>query len=153
MFADSPLSHLLTYAYVDALELDKRYKEVEEVYDAFLPRLAADLDATEERIKAAAASNGVNGNGETTDSSQSSQDSDGKSRNNDELLEKRQEYSLAYINYMRFIRRISGVNGARLIFKRARVDKRVTWHVYEASGTRVPLSLIFRYLPQHDSYD
>ncbi|KAF9016868.1 hypothetical protein BDZ89DRAFT_1141172, partial [Hymenopellis radicata] len=120
----NPLSHLLTYAYVDALELDKRYKEVEEVYDAFLPRLAADLDATEERIKAAAAANGVNSNGETTDSSQSSQDSDRKSRNNDELLEKRQEYSLAYINYMRFIRRINGVNGARLIFKRARVDKR-----------------------------
>ncbi|KAF8991157.1 Suf-domain-containing protein [Hymenopellis radicata] len=128
----NPLSHVLTYAYVESLELDNSCEEAETVYKAFLSNLASDLDATENNLDTAAATNGFNSIREPT--SETSKRSDANSSNNDELREKRQEYSVAYINYMQFIRRTKGFQEARLIFKEARKDKHVTWHVYEASA-------------------
>ncbi len=38
--------------------------------------------------------------------------------------------SLCYIQYMRFLRRTEGIRSARGIFKRAREDSRITYHVF-----------------------
>lgn len=40
--------------------------------------------------------------------------------------------SLCYIQYMRFLRRIEGIRSARAIFKRAREDSRISYHVFVA---------------------
>jgi cleavage stimulation factor subunit 3 len=39
-----------------------------------------------------------------------------------------------YIQYMRFKRRVEGIPSARAIFKRAREDKRISYHVYVAAA-------------------
>ncbi len=49
----------------------------------------------------------------------------------DKLLEiKDINPSLCYIQYMRFLRRTEGIRSARGIFKRAREDSRITYHVF-----------------------
>ena len=42
--------------------------------------------------------------------------------------------SLCYIQYMKFCRRTEGTSSARLIFKKAREDPRISYHVYVASA-------------------
>uniref|UniRef100_A0A1I8A424 Suf domain-containing protein n=1 Tax=Steinernema glaseri TaxID=37863 RepID=A0A1I8A424_9BILA len=42
--------------------------------------------------------------------------------------------TLAYIHLMKFVRRTEGIKEARLVFKRARTDNRVQFHVYVASA-------------------
>ncbi len=51
-----------------------------------------------------------------------------------ELAEKRAEYGLVYICYMRFMRRTEGVQKSRVVFKIAREDCWTPWEVYEAAG-------------------
>lgn len=51
-----------------------------------------------------------------------------------ELVERRKEYGVVYIMYMRFGRRAEGVKSSRAIFARARKDRWVNWEVYEAAG-------------------
>lgn len=53
----------------------------------------------------------------------------------DKLLEiKEIDPSLCYIQYMRFLRRADGIRSARGVFKRAREDTRITYHVFVAAG-------------------
>ncbi|CAI4231019.1 unnamed protein product [Auanema sp. JU1783] len=42
--------------------------------------------------------------------------------------------SLTYIQYLKFVRRTEGVKSARLLFKRAREDKRTSYHIFVASA-------------------
>lgn len=42
--------------------------------------------------------------------------------------------SLCYIQYMRFLRRAEGIRSARNIFKRAREDSRISYHVFVAAA-------------------
>lgn len=53
----------------------------------------------------------------------------------DKLLDKKDiDPSLCYIQYMRFLRRAEGIRSARTVFKRAREDPRITYHVFVAAG-------------------
>lgn len=71
--------------------------------------------------------------------SSSAQDENPKSK---ELAERRSEYGLAYVMYMRFGRRAEGVKSSRAIFGKARKDRWTPWEVYEAAGvfTSAPVS-------------
>jgi hypothetical protein len=42
--------------------------------------------------------------------------------------------ALAYIQHMRFARRVEGIKSARAIFKKARTDERISYHVYVFSA-------------------
>ncbi|CAF0768409.1 unnamed protein product [Brachionus calyciflorus] len=42
--------------------------------------------------------------------------------------------SLCYIQYMRFLRRVEGIRSTRQIFKKARDDPRISYHVYVAAA-------------------
>ena len=53
----------------------------------------------------------------------------------DKLLDKKEiDPSLCYIQYMRFLRRAEGIRSARTVFKRAREDARITYHVFVAAA-------------------
>jgi cleavage stimulation factor subunit 3 len=58
----------------------------------------------------------------------------------EELVERKKQYSNAWINYMRFARRAQGHKACRDAFGKARRDDYIGWEVYEAAGTIVPLS-------------
>ncbi|EEB89816.1 hypothetical protein MPER_12049, partial [Moniliophthora perniciosa FA553] len=52
-----------------------------------------------------------------------------------EIAERRKDFGLVYIMYMRFVRRAEGVNASRPIFGKARKEPNLTpWEVYEAAA-------------------
>lgn len=51
-----------------------------------------------------------------------------------EMRERRQEYGLVYIMYIRFALRAEGVDASRGVFSKARKDKWTPWEVFEAAG-------------------
>lgn len=53
---------------------------------------------------------------------------------NSDLEDRKKEYALTYIIYMRFARRAEGVKASRSLFGKARRDKYASWEVYEAGG-------------------
>jgi cleavage stimulation factor subunit 3 len=58
-----------------------------------------------------------------------------------ESAERRAEYGLAYIVYMRFGRQAGGIKAIRAIFGKARRDRWTPWHVFEAAG-KMPVSFM-----------
>lgn len=151
-------SFLLTFAYVEAQEAKKEFADVHATFDRFLAALRTNLEALEHT--ASQANNGqpnsqstngtANGNASivvpplgsitetgihSNNSSFNTQSSDGdKPPKGSELAEKRTEYGLAWIVYMRFGRRAEGVKSSRAIFGKARKDRWAPWEVYEAAG-------------------
>ncbi|KAG5637435.1 hypothetical protein H0H81_004594 [Sphagnurus paluster] len=140
----NPGSFLLTFAYVEAQEAKKEFADVHTTFDRFLGVLRTELDAIEARTKAAEAtiapagagpSSGITEAGtQSTNSSFNTQTSEDKPHKSSELLERRTEYGLAYIVYMRFGRRAEGVKSSRAIFGKARKDRWAPWQVYEAAA-------------------
>jgi cleavage stimulation factor subunit 3 len=141
-------SFILNFAYAEALELQPDFQAVHTLYANFLTALRDDLEKTEARIPVEApadtsntSDNQQNSNAfDTTIATQPANDEPNGNANssprkmNQELREKKSEYGLVYIMHMRFARRAEGNEGARAVFKKARVDKWVPWEVYEASG-------------------
>ncbi|EAU82402.2 mRNA 3'-end-processing protein RNA14 [Coprinopsis cinerea okayama7 len=130
-----PSSFLLTFAYAEAMELKKDFAEVHSAYEKLLSVLVKELEALE-KSTANANTNGTQQNGSnpnnTNDTSFNSQSSDDKPPKNSELQEKRTEYGLVYIMYMRFARRTEGLAALRRVFAKARRDRFSPWEVYEA---------------------
>lgn len=58
---------------------------------------------------------------------------DGKPKSK-ELADRRQEYGLVYVMYIRFALRAEGVDASRAAFAKARKDRWTTWEVFEAAG-------------------
>lgn len=131
---------MLTYAYIEALEIDKKYDEVKATLDEFVDALKPELERLEARVLAKAAEKAkdddpMDGSQETElTSNPSSTAHQRKDPEEQEFEERKKEYGVVYIMYMRFIRRTEGVIGSRGIFKKARADKFVGWNVYEAAG-------------------
>lgn len=148
-------SFVLNFAYAETLELQSNFAEVHVGYEKFIEVLRKDLEATEEKINANTSSNGSlgsqvpakpdpnamdtsNGQLQSQPSSQNSsfatQASDDKPPKSKELVDKRTDYGIVYIMYMRFGRRAEGLKSARNIFGKARRDRWTPWEVYEAAG-------------------
>jgi cleavage stimulation factor subunit 3 len=149
-------SFLLNFAYIELLEAKKDITEVHACFEKFLTVLAANLDVLESRMNSANSSFSSTGtvatqpvnNGlsssvapglgvESTSSSFATQTSDEKPPKFRELAERRTEYGLVYIMYMRSARRSEGLKSSRAVFGRARRDRWTPWEVYEASGTEL----------------
>jgi cleavage stimulation factor subunit 3 len=75
----------------------------------------------------------------STNSSFATQASDEKPPKSKELSERRTEYGVVWIMYMRFGRRAEGLQSSRSIFSRARKDCWTPWEVFEAAGAINPL--------------
>lgn len=135
---NSLYSFLLTFAYAEAMEQKKDYPEVHAAFDKLLSALAKDLEVLEPSSAPANGTqptNGANDSGtQTAVSSFNSQSSDEKPVKTTELQERRTEYGLVYIMYMRFARRAEGLTALRKVFGKGRRDRWAPWEVYEASG-------------------
>ncbi|KAG6841341.1 hypothetical protein C0991_012166 [Blastosporella zonata] len=142
----NPASFLLRFSYAEALESKKEYTEIHLQFDKLLEVLRAKLEELEVRLNAEEAQNANNANTmpasnmaeaglqQPANPSSGSQSSDDKSRKISELSERRVEYGLAWIMYMRFGRRAEGIKTSRVIFSRARKDRWTPWEVWEAAA-------------------
>ncbi|KAL9712323.1 mRNA 3'-end-processing protein rna14 [Leucoagaricus gongylophorus] len=158
----NPKSYLLNFAYAEAQEARKDLAEVHATYERFLDILRIELELQEKNVNQSVTLN-ANGsasptNGSTTAehggsgdinmgeavpapviSPNSSQQSQGSSTQDDdhrtkELAERRSEFGLAYVMYMRFGRRAEGVRSSRAIFGKARKDRWTPWEVFDAAA-------------------
>lgn len=118
-------------------------------FEKFLEVLKTDLEAVEKKIASANSSfssdisqsqktePGDNVQPESQSSSLSDK-SDEKHLKNKELTERRTEYGIAWVSYMRFARRAEGLKPSRAIFGKARKERWTPWEVYEAAGKPRP---------------
>ncbi|KAF9487681.1 Suf-domain-containing protein [Pleurotus eryngii] len=146
----NPSSPLLNFAYAEVLEAKGDVKAVHEVYGQLLTLLQKALKSLEAANKvpnsptsfsgdapnASTAGNSVPGLSDTGLNSNNSSFStdDSKPPNVKEMNERRSEYGVVYIMYMRFARRAEEIKSARAVFQRARKDRWVPWEVYDASA-------------------
>lgn len=133
-------SYLLAFAYAETQELKQNLTGVHETFDSLLNALRTNLESLQEEADKSsanssfnAASNGINDEIKTQPDipEPSSKNLSVKA----ELEERRKEFSLVWIMYMRFSRRAEGENPSRVVFKAARREPLVTWEVYEAAGS------------------
>ncbi|OSX60713.1 hypothetical protein POSPLADRAFT_1183237 [Postia placenta MAD-698-R-SB12] len=151
----NPSSFVLNFAYAEAQELNQNFAEVHATFDKFVDVLRRDLEEIEARVSSANSSFSSNTSGATeaanpteaalafglptpgTQSQSSSfntQVSDEKLPKSKELAERRTEYGIAWIVYMRFARRAEGLKTSRAVFGRARRERWTPWEVYEAAA-------------------
>ncbi|KAJ7124554.1 hypothetical protein C8R44DRAFT_149431 [Mycena epipterygia] len=141
----NPDSFALTYAYAELLEKtelkkDQRdYTEVHNVYERFFGVLRANLArlsalAAPAPAPAPAADEPVVEEPAPADPNGTEAKEGSGSLNQDELTERKKQYSNAWINYMRFARRAQGHKACREAFGKARRDEYIGWEVYEAAA-------------------
>ncbi|KAG0697093.1 hypothetical protein DFH29DRAFT_165718 [Suillus ampliporus] len=151
----NPTSFLLHFAYCELQESRKEHAEVTATFDKFLDVLRVELDELENRVNSAnlsftsdgsgrtvptSAPAGNNGSGSfeagtiSNTSSFATQASDEKPPKVKELSDRRQEYGVVWIMYIRFARRALDLKTFRAVFAKARRDRWTPWEVYEAAA-------------------
>lgn len=151
----NPTSFLLHFAYCELQESRKEHAEVTATFDKFLDILRAELDELEIRVNSANSSFTSDGSGRvvhtgapagngsgsleagtiSNNSSFATQACDEKPPKVKELSDRRQEYGVVWIMYIRFARRALDLKAFRSVFAKARRDRWTPWEVYEAAGT------------------
>jgi cleavage stimulation factor subunit 3 len=147
-FSLSP-SFLLNFEYAETQEIAGNFADVHLTYERLFEVLRRELESLEVRIGSAPSSannsldsqtNGINGD-HTSDinASQATQTSSQGTEEkpvhkSKELAERRTEYGLAIIMYMRFCNRAENLQSFRNAFKQARKDRWTPWEVYEAAA-------------------
>ncbi|KZT01729.1 Suf-domain-containing protein [Laetiporus sulphureus 93-53] len=137
----NPSSFVLNFAYAEALEIRQNYSEVHATFTKFLDVLRQDPEEVERRVSA------ENSSPSTAPNSQReplnppsqfspfvSQVSEERPSKNKELHERRTDYGIAWIMYMRFGRRAEGLKSSRAVFGKARRDRWTPWEVFEAAA-------------------
>ncbi|KAH7881852.1 hypothetical protein F5I97DRAFT_1818069 [Phlebopus sp. FC_14] len=149
----NPTSFLLHFAYAEMQEGRKEYAEVNATFDKFLDVLRANLEEIETRVNsdkssfssdasgrtapagAPATTTGVTEAGTTSNNSSfATQNADEKPPKSKELQDRRTEYGLAWVMYIRYARRAHDLKTFRAIFAKARKDRWTPWEVYEAAA-------------------
>ncbi|KAL0575471.1 mRNA 3'-end-processing protein rna14 [Marasmius crinis-equi] len=138
----NPSSYVLNFALAEALEARKEFTEVHAVYEKFISVLRDELTALDNADKARAASQAASAaaEGDPMTVERSTEQTNGDSSANapfllsEEFKERRKEFGITYISYMRFVRRAQGVNASRPIFGKARKDPFTPWQVYESAA-------------------
>jgi len=156
----NPTSFLLHFAYAEAQEGRKEYGEVAATFDKLLDTLRVELEEFESRVNSTNSSFSSDASGRTvpvgapnisgtsmtglteagmvsTNSSFATQVSDEKPPKSKELQERRTEYGLVWIMYIRYARRAHDLKTFRAVFAKARKDRWTPWEVYEAAGMYV----------------
>ncbi|KAI1786462.1 hypothetical protein LXA43DRAFT_872742, partial [Ganoderma leucocontextum] len=150
----NPASFVLNFAYAEALELQGNFTGVHATFSKLLETLRKGLEVLESRVNS---SNSFNGpirsqqqrqtqgqNNGALDMAASPQGPTGmmnhlqyldeKPPENKGLYDKRTDYGIAWIVYIRFARRAEGLRSARNVFIKARRDRWTPWEVHEAEG-------------------
>ncbi|KAH8101899.1 hypothetical protein BXZ70DRAFT_932395 [Cristinia sonorae] len=124
----NPESFVLNFAYAEALEEAKENAEVHECFRKFIAVLHTQLEEMDNSQSSAA-------NSQMNEASFNSQSSEpAKTTASKELSDRRTEYGVAWIAYIRFARRAESQRAARDVFAKARKDKWTPWEVYEAAA-------------------
>ncbi|KAJ3999710.1 hypothetical protein F5050DRAFT_880660 [Lentinula boryana] len=130
-------SFLLNFAYSEALEIKKDYVQVHTTYTDFLQVQKGPLEQLQERIE----QEKEKGKHQADEIDEISTDPDLLNSSesllsvlNSDFEDRKKEYALTYIMYMRFARRAEGVKASRTLFGKARRDKYASWEVYEAGA-------------------
>lgn len=153
----NPTSFLLHFAYAEAQEGRKEYGEVTATFDKLLDTQRVELEELESRVNSANSSFSSDVSGRTApvgaptlsgtsmaglmeagtvsnNSSFVTQVSDEKPPKSKDLQERRTEYGLVWIMYIRYARRAHDLKTFRAVFAKARKDRWTPWEVYEAAG-------------------
>ncbi|KAG6336073.1 hypothetical protein ID866_3020 [Astraeus odoratus] len=151
----NPASFLLHFAYAEMQEARKEYAEVNTTFDKLIDRLRVQLEELESRVNSntssfssdasartvptsvpSAATPGLADNNGTlsNNSSFATQSADEKPPKSKELQERRSEYGLVWIMYIRYARRAHDLKTFRAVFAKARKDRWTPWEVYEAAA-------------------
>lgn len=144
-----PPSFLLNFEYAETQEIANNFTEVHSTYEKLFEVLRRELESFEARIGSAPSSvnnsldsqtNGINGdhtpdiNASQVTQTSSQGTEDRPKQKSKELAERRTEYGLAIIMYMRFCNRAENLQSFRNAFKQARKDRWTPWEVYEAAA-------------------
>ncbi|KAI6040984.1 hypothetical protein EDC04DRAFT_2989123 [Pisolithus marmoratus] len=150
----NPTSFLLHFAYAEMQESRKEHTEVHATFDKLIDRLHVQLEELEARVNSATSSfsSDVTGRSVATsvpnstisgpiepgtvsnNSSFATQSADEKPPKSKELQERRSEYGLVWIMYIRYARRAHDLKTFRAVFAKARKDRWTPWEVYEAAA-------------------
>ncbi|KIP07568.1 hypothetical protein PHLGIDRAFT_105533 [Phlebiopsis gigantea 11061_1 CR5-6] len=139
----NPSSFILNFAYVEQQELNQNFEDVHATMDKFLGVLKKSLDDLEVQRGSPHSSAASDQSQQVptpvdeafaSQSATSSQSQDAKPPRDQELSDRRTEFGLAWIVYMRFARRAEGIKSARTVFGKARKDRWTPWEVYEAAA-------------------
>ncbi|KAJ7476904.1 hypothetical protein B0H11DRAFT_1303853 [Mycena galericulata] len=141
----NPDSFELTDAYAECLEKaelkkDQRdYSEVHAVYERFfgvlrilIARLSAEAAAPAPPTESAVEEPSLEVSGSSSETVAVNLLPVNQSQ--DELAERKKQYSNAWISYMSFARRAQGQQAGRDAFGKARRDEYITWEVFEAAA-------------------
>ncbi|KAI0684607.1 hypothetical protein C8T65DRAFT_539892, partial [Cerioporus squamosus] len=124
----NPTSFLLNFAYAEMLEAQQHFSLAKETFEKLLSMLRKQLDHIIVNL---------NTSREETicyDSGQFLGNTSFARPKLTELSDRRKEYGVVWIAYIRFIRRTNGLNAARETFNRARQDSGTPWEVHEAAA-------------------
>ncbi|KAI0751807.1 hypothetical protein C8Q80DRAFT_1218415 [Daedaleopsis nitida] len=147
----NPASFVLNFAYTEALELAGNFAEVHATFEKFLGILKKELEGLEAKANANNSSSSSIGSQplkqepmdatptaqpgtQSQNSSLNTQASDEKPPKNKEFVDKRTDYGIAWIMYIRFARRAEGLKSARIVFGKARRDRLTPWEVHESEA-------------------
>jgi len=144
-----PPSFLLNFEYAETQEIAGSSPEVHSTYEKLFEVLRRELESLEARVGSTPSStnnsldsqtNGINGDhildintSQTTQTSSQGPEEKPKQKPK-ELAERRTEYGLAIIMYMRFCNRAENLQSFRNAFKQVRKDRWTPWEVYEAAA-------------------
>lgn len=139
----NPTSFVLTFAYAEALEQQgsRNYPLVHEAYRGLTASLRTALGCLESTLTVASTTHST-GNEAGPSSSPHSTASRGinvrtageMSLLRTDFAERRREYGVVWIMYMRFARRAEGMHACHGIFSSARLDRFTPWQVYDAAA-------------------
>ncbi|KAI5120731.1 hypothetical protein M0805_006437 [Coniferiporia weirii] len=155
-------SFVLNFALAESLERAKNFAEVHTTFAKLLQRMHEELEAAETKANnvsnnssfsdaildptgtaehTAENRDAPNGSGltkeasvYTTKTSSSSSSTPDEPPAITEFRDRKQEYGLVYIMYIRFAMRSEGLDASRAVFAKARKDKWVSWEVFEAAA-------------------
>lgn len=143
-------SFLLNLAYIEIQEIKKNESEAIIAFDEFLAALRANLEVAESQANTnnLPSNNATPTTGPThitiestrsmiklNDKSANVQGGNKTSSKSKSLAERKKEYGLVWIMYMRAARRARSIQKARDVFRKARGDRWVPWEVWEAAGS------------------
>ena len=149
-------SFVLNFSLAESLELAKNYTEVRSIFDRLLQGIQKELEEIEAKVAASSQHSsfldntvpmenqgddsmqvdhaGTNGLAKEASFATQKTSSSLSSPEERELRDRKREYGLVWIMYIRFALRSEGVDASRKIFSVARKDKFSPWEVFEAAG-------------------
>ncbi|KAI0690142.1 hypothetical protein C8T65DRAFT_700086 [Cerioporus squamosus] len=119
----NPTSFLLNFAYAEMLEAQQHFSLAKETFEKLLSMLRKQLDHIIVNLNTSREETICYDSGTLQARPKLT-----------ELSDRRKEYGVVWIAYIRFIRRTNGLNAARETFNRARQDSGTPWEVHEAAA-------------------